>query len=286
MDAPIDGVLHPDRVTFFSLHDPERGETPVLVEVPHAGLAIPDGVESSLAVPRDAVLRDSDLYVDRIWDHAPEHGASLLVANVSRYVVDLNRAPDDVDRDTVPDHPAPRPTQARGVVWRITTDGRPALRAPLRFEELRGRLERFHEPYHRALRAALDAKRARFGWAIVVAAHSMPSMSRDGATRRADIVPGTRGRTSADPRVIDAVERHFRAAGLSVRHDDPYRGGWTTGHYGRPESGVHAIQIELNRALYVDEPTCKPKDAELAWMRSLSAGLLDRLGQLDLATRR
>jgi N-formylglutamate deformylase len=266
----------------FSLQAPERGETPVLVEIPHAGLAIPETVAGSLIVPRDVVLRDSDLYVDRIWDHAPEHGATLLCASVSRYVVDLNRAPDDVDRDTVPDHPAPRPTQARGVVWRVTTEGRPALRAPLRHAELRARLEIFHEPYHRALEAALERKRERFGWAVLVAAHSMPSTSRDGSSRRADVVPGTRGRTTADPRVIDAVERHFRAAGLSVRHDDPYRGGWTTGHYGRPERGIHAIQIELNRALYVDEPTSRPKDAELAWMRGLCGTLLDRLGTLEL----
>ncbi|AKF08616.1 N-formylglutamate amidohydrolase [Sandaracinus amylolyticus] len=272
-------------MTFYSLHAPDRAETPVVVEVPHAGLAIPERVASSLIVPREAVLRDSDLYVDRIWDEAPAHGATLLVAKVSRYVIDLNRAPDDVDRDTVPDHPAPRPTQARGVVWRVTTDGRPALRSPLRYADLRDRLDAFHDPYHRALRETLERKRERFGYAILVAAHSMPSTSRDGATRRADVVPGTRGRTSADPRVIDVVERHFRAAGLSVRHDDPYRGGWTTGHYGRPDEGVHAIQIELNRALYVDEPSSRPKDAELAWLRDLAGTLLDRLAHLDLAPR-
>jgi N-formylglutamate deformylase len=270
---------------FFSLRTPERAETPVLVEVPHAGLAIPEDVPGAIVVPRDAVLRDSDLYVDRIWDHAPDHGASLIVSDVSRYVVDLNRAPDDVDRDTVSDHPAPRPTQARGVVWRVTTDGRSALRAPLRYEDLRARLAAYHEPYHRAVRETLDAKKARFGFAILLAAHSMPSLSRDGTIRRADVVPGTRGRTSCDPRLTDVVERHFRAAGLSVRHDDPYRGGWTTGHYGRPDAGVHAIQIELNRALYVDEPTCRPKDAELAWMRTLGASLLDRLAKLDLRGR-
>ena len=85
--------------------------------------------------------------------------------------------------------------------------------------------------------------------------------------------------------LIDVVERHFRAAGLSVRHDDPYRGGWTTGHYGRPDEGVHAIQIELNRALYVDEPSSRPKDAELSWLRDLAGTLLDRLAQIDLSRR-
>jgi N-formylglutamate amidohydrolase len=268
-------------MTCFSLQAPTCRETPVVVEIPHAGLALPECVEG-LIVPRDAVLRDSDLYVDELFSAAPERGAHLLVARVSRYVVDLNRAPDDIDRDTVSDHPAPRPTQARGVVWRITTDGRPALRAPLRYAELCERLDTYHEPYHRTLRNLLEEKRERFGYAILVAAHSMPSTSRDGTTRRADVVPGTRGGRSADPRVIDAVERHFRAAGLKVRRDDPYRGGYTTGHYGCPERGVHAIQIEINRALYVDEATCRPKDAELAWLRTLASELVERLGAIDL----
>lgn len=253
-----------------------------MVEVPHAGLAIPEGVASSLAVPRDVVLRDSDLYVDRIWERAPEYGATLLSAQISRYVIDLNRAADDIDRDTVADHPAPRPTQARGVVWRVTTEGRPALREPLRYAELRDRLRTFHEPYHEVLARELRRKRARFGWAILVAAHSMPSRSRDSAMRRADIVPGTRGRTTADPRVIDLVDRHFRGAGLSVRHDDPYRGGFTTGHYGRPDESIHAIQIELNRALYADESTSRPKDDALSMLGDLCGGLLDRLARLDL----
>jgi N-formylglutamate amidohydrolase len=272
-------------MNLFTLYAPTRGETPVLVEIPHAGLAIPESVASDLVVPREAVLHDADLYVDQIFETAPEHGAHLLVSHVSRYVVDLNRAPDDIDRDTVLDHPAPRPTQVRGVVWRLTTDGRPAIRRPLRFAELSARLETFHAPYHRALRAALDDKRERFGFAILVAAHSMPSMSRDGRTRRADVVPGTRGRSSADPKVIDLVDRYFRAAGLTVRHDHPYRGGYTTGNYGRPEQGVHAIQIEINRALYLDEATCRPKDAQLGWLRTLAGGLIEQLGALDLRTR-
>jgi len=268
-------------MALFTLAAPDR-EGPVIVEIPHAGLAIPEGVARSLVVPRDAVLRDSDLYVDALWSHAPQHGAHLLVAQASRYVVDLNRAPDDVDRDTVVDHPAPRPSQARGVVWRVTTDGRPAMRRPMRYAELTDRLEAFHAPYHRALRRLVDEKRARRGHVILVAAHSMPSTSRDGAQRRADVVPGTRGRTTADPRIIDAVERHFRVAGLTVRHDDPYRGGYTTGHYGKPDAHVHAIQIEINRALYTDEATCRPRDAEITWLRGLVGSLLDRLATLPL----
>jgi N-formylglutamate amidohydrolase len=114
----------------------------------------------------------------------------------------------------------------------------------------------------------------------------MPSLGRsmhaDPGSRRADVVPGSCGRTSADSRVIDLVDAHFRGAGLSVRHDDPYRGGFSTGHYGRPRERWHAIQIELNRALYVDERTCTIKEPEFQLLQKLLDSLVEKLGTLDL----
>ncbi|HJK98192.1 MAG TPA: N-formylglutamate amidohydrolase, partial [Polyangiaceae bacterium LLY-WYZ-14_1] len=127
--------------------------------------------------------------------------------------------------------------------------------------------------------------RERFGFAILLAAHSMPSVGRlghlDTGARRADVVPGTRGRTTAHPALIDLVDRHFRSAGLTVRHDEPYRGGWTTSHYGRPHLGWHAIQIELNRALYVDEMTGEPRDGEFERLAALVTDLVEKLGAID-----
>lgn len=268
----------------YSRTAPAGDETPVLVEVPHAGLAVPDSVRDQVTVSRRVILRDSDVYVDKLYEDAPSAGASMLTAHVSRYVVDLNRAPDDVDSQTVPDHPDPRGVQPRGVVWRVTTEGLPALRAPLTYEALEHRLESYHAPYHAELSRMLAEKRERFGDAILLAAHSMPSVSRvsHGSVARADVVPGTRGRTTADPRVIDCVDAHFREAGLSVKHDDPYRGGWTTSHYGRPKEGVHAVQVELNRALYVDERTGRPKDGDFEALQETLVGLVAALGRLSL----
>ena len=258
----------------------------MLVEVPHAGLAVPELVRQQVVASDWAILRDADPYVDQLYGGAPAEGATLLCANVSRYVVDLNRAPDDVDAETVPDHPSPRAMQPRGVVWRMTTDGRPALREPLTYGELERRLETFHRPYHAALREQLERLRERFGFAIMVAGHSMPSIGRSGhsdsGVRRADIVPGTRGRTTADARLIDLADSHFRAAGLTVRHDDPYRGGWSTGHYGRPVEGWHAIQIEVNRALYMNETTGETLAEPMARMRTLLRELLAKIGKLTL----
>ena len=270
----------------FELNVPDRGALPVLVEVPHAGLGVPEAVRPLLAAPEASLLRDADIYVDQLYDEAADAGATVLSARLSRYVVDLNRSADDVDRETVPDHPAPRALQPRGVVWRMTTDGRPALERPLSFAELQDRIDRFHAPYHRTLEAQIERLRSRFGFAVLVAGHSMPSASRSSrsGTPRADVVPGTRGRTTAASEVIDLVDEHFVSAGHSVRHDDPYRGGFTTANYGRPQEGVHAIQIELNRALYVDEETLAPKPAEFDKLRSLLTHLIKRLGELDLTS--
>ncbi len=266
----------------FTLSREAGHDRPVVVEVPHAGLAIPDDVRDQLRVSRDHVMRDADLFLDRLYASAPTRGCSLLVSQVSRYVVDLNRAEDDIDRDVVPDHPRPRPTQSRGVVWRTTTTGEPALVDTLRHAQLETRLARYHRPYHLALEAEIERKRRLFGSVLVVCAHSMPSVTRPGAPRRADVVPGSRGGSTTSPQVLDVVDGCFRGAGLSVRHDDPYKGGFTTQKFGRPRDGVHAIQIELNRALYVNERTSEPDDAGFTRLTDLVDALLIQLARLDL----
>ncbi|MDB4974127.1 MAG: N-formylglutamate deformylase [Myxococcaceae bacterium] len=275
----------------LDFHAPEHGRTPVLVEVPHAGLSIPEPLAGEILVSEEVRKRDADLYVDELFALSPDAGAALLSARISRYVADLNRAPDDVELGALDEgvparlaHPT-QPRQPRGVVWRVTTDGRPVLRTPLDAAALRQRIELYHSPYHARLRDELEHTRQRFGYVILVAGHSMPSAVRRGTReieRRADIVPGSLGRTSADPRIIDLVERHFRAAGLSVRHDEPYRGGFTTAHYGRPAQGQHAIQIEINRALYMDELTCLRKPDNMASLQALLKDLVVRLGQLNM----
>lgn len=270
----------------FAFHAPRSQRTAVLVEVPHAGTAIPPALRDELIAPQELILRDADLFVDELYTASPDQGAALLCAQLSRYVVDLNRAPDDVDVETVFDHPAPRRMQPRGVVWRVTADGRPLLQRPLDYRALCERLALYHEPYHARLAAELGGVRAEHGFAILVAAHSMPSVVKRGARdveRRADVVPGSLGRTSAHRAIIDLVERHFRAAGLSVRHDDPYRGGYTTAHYGRPREGQHAIQIELNRALYMDERDCTRKPGDFERLQVLVNDLVANLGKLQPA---
>lgn len=266
----------------FSVVEPSGEETPVIVEVPHAGLWIDGPALATLAAPARSIGRDADLWVDELYADAPARGATLLVAHVSRYVVDLNRSEMDVDAESVVGAPSTA-RATRGIVWRLTSEGARVLDAPLSPQELERRLDAFYRPYHGALADLIAQKRTRFGYAIVIAAHSMPSVGRaalgDAQVHRADVVPGTRGRTSAAPRFIDAVDAEARAAGFSVSHDDPYQGGFTTMHYGRPREASHVVQIELARRLYMDEKTLR-KNAGFARVRSFCSEIVARLGQI------
>jgi len=271
----------------FRLESPRGRGGAVVVEVPHAGLRLPGDVLETLHVDARTVLRDADAYVDKLFAQAPRAGATLLVAECSRYVVDLNRRPDDIDGAAVEGIGAARGWFPRGVVWRETSEGTLALRRRLTQAEFARRLADYYAPYHAALAAQLEALHRRHGRALLLAAHSMPSTDRASEAapgspprRRADVVPGSRGRTTAHPALIDAVAQHFRAAGLSVRHDDPYRGGATTQHWGRPAEGFHALQVELNRALYMDEATGAPRPDGMAFLTGLCTDLVVRLASV------
>lgn len=263
----------------FELIEPKGGETPVVVEIPHAGLSLDAETLAYTIAPARSVARDADLLVDALFEDAPAEGATLLYARASRYVVDLNRSENDIDADAV--EGAPRIPWPRGLIWRLTTDGDPILTKRLPAAELERRLELVYRPYHRVLEQLLARKRARFGFAILLCAHSMPSQPRRGhaepAGARADIVPGTRGRTSAAGAVIDVVDKHARGCGYTVRHDDPYKGGFSTGNYGKPAVAVHAVQVEIARRLYMDETALRADAQGFRGVREFARTLVARL---------
>lgn len=266
----------------FVLTEPRAPEVPVIVEVPHAGLEVDAETLATLVAPALAIGRDADLYVDELYADAPDSGATLLTARMSRYVCDLNRSEHDVDRDTVlgaSGRPSPH-----GLIWRSTTDNRAAIARPLSRAELDRRLQAYYRPYHDQLDVLVRDRLARHGFVIVVSGHSMPSRGRDGhddpGRERADVVPGTRQRTTAAPAVIDVAERVAERFQLALAHDEPYRGGHTTVRYGRPAAGIHAIQIELNRKLYMDEHTLSKKPNEFRVVRSFCRSLVQELSAL------
>ena len=260
---------------------PTSAPRPIIVEVPHAGVFVPPEVRPELTLDAIGVSRDADLYVDRLYQQAPSLGATLIYTEISRFVVDLNRAPDDVDKESVPAHPNPRPDAPRGLIWRIATDGTNTLTAPLSLASWRHRVASYHAPYHTALDEAIAAAIARFGKVLILSGHSMPSVGKpthaDPGKRRADVVPGDVKGKSCAPRVTETAVSHFAAAGLSVAPNDPYMGGETTRRLGRPDAHLHALQVELNRDLYYDEATFAIRDDGFKRLQRLCAELVDRL---------
>jgi N-formylglutamate deformylase len=271
----------------FRLHAPDRDVaiTPVVLSVPHAGTLVPDEDAGLLAISGDALLRDADLFVNRLIEGVSRRGVVVLEALVSRYIVDLNRAPDDVDREVCPEVPRPARPSARGLIWRTTTDGAQVLRRPLTLPEVNSRRARVHTPYHQALQSLLEERRRRHGFAILVDLHSMPSTGRPGhddpGARRADIVPGDLRGSSCAPALSSRVTEHFTALGYSVRPNDPYMGGFITKEHGRPARGVHAIQIEVNRDLYMNESTFVFLDDKARRLRESLAALIAALCAFD-----
>lgn len=254
----------------------------MVVEVPHAGL----GLDAQSAVwsvaPLRSVVRDADLYVDRLYADAPGLGATLFVSELSRYVCDLNRSENDVDRLSVAGgqgEGAPH-----GFIWRRTSDGEAALASPLSQQEQIRRRDSFYRPYHAALNELLTDMRQQFGFVILLCAHSMPSRGKPGTLDagrvRADVVPGTRGKTTCGAALTTIAENLTLQFGWTLRHDHPYRGGHTTAHYGRPAQGWHAMQIELSRSLYMDEATLIPSSG-MQHARSFCAEMVGSLTRLN-----
>jgi N-formylglutamate deformylase len=305
--------LFPDPEDTFRCRVLIPPETPVVLSVPHAGIAT-TGFDGALASTLD-VRGDADLLVDQLYGVSvdattkaatktatdgttmtvPRPGAPAMpvtgperlsrsrvyvAAQLSRFICDMNRDPDDVSPAAVPEHPAPRNTDGRGFVWAITTNGEPALARPLSLEEWRAR-QLAHAAYHAAISKAVARARDRFGFALLVDGHSMPSVGRPGhkdrGHPRAEIVPGNRDGTSCSDRLSRAVETHFRSAGYSVSFNDPYKGGFITTHHGRPTDGVHAIQIEVRRDLYMDETAFTPRSEGFARLQATLRTLLETL---------
>ena len=267
--------------------------SPVVLSVPHAGISTL-GFESALSSELD-VRCDADLFVDRLYGvdapviagapTATPVAVPYAVATLSRFVCDMNRHPDDVSPGTVPEHPAPRNADGRGFVWGVTTTGAPALSRPLRLDEWQARAD-VHAAYHGVLRGMLARARERFGYAILVDGHSMPSVGKighkDPGRARADVVPGDREGTSCAPALSAFVGAHFEDRGYSVAFNDPYKGGFITTHHGQPADRIHAIQIELRRDLYMNETTFAPSPPGFRRLQTDLEALLTSLSTLRL----
>lgn len=272
---------------YFRIERPEQQTIPVVVDVPHAGELIPADVRAEMVIGEKVLRRDLDLYVDQLWQETTAQGATLVASHVSRYVVDLNRACDDISPLTVQGGlcvEKPGYYHDRGVVWRTTTAGTPVMAEAMTPELFKRRIDTFYWPYHRALEAEIERVRAQFGYCILLDGHSMPSMGRRGHTdpgsQRAEIVPGDLEGEACSPLLRMCVEEHFREAGYTVKSNTPYKGGWITRNYGQPHRGVHAIQIEVRRDLYMDERTFRIHPQGLERLARACNALVPKVAEL------
>lgn len=264
----------------FTADLPDPPPHPLVVSVPHAGVDT-QGFAGPLAGDLD-VRCDADLFVDELYRLA--HPAVFIAARLSRFVCDLNRHPDDVSARAVPSHPQPGNHDGRGFLWEVTTTGKPALGRPLSHDEWEQR-RAAHQAYHGAIATALERARDRFGYAILLDGHSMPSVGRrghsDSGRIRPDIVPGDKLGQSCGPALSALVGQHFTEHGLKVAFNDPYKGGFITAHHGRPAQGFHAIQIEMRRDLYMDEVSYTRLPENMARLGAVLEALLRKLERLD-----
>ncbi|QOL81675.1 N-formylglutamate amidohydrolase [Pseudooceanicola spongiae] len=250
----------------YDLFRPERLTTSVVFASPHSGCDYPDDLMQKTRLDRHQVRSSEDAFVDQIFACAPEFGAPLLCATTPRAYVDMNRAIDELDPALVEGVRRrghnPRIASGLGVIPRVVAGGMPIYHGKLTLEEAEERLARTWTPYHATLQSLLNEARAGFGEAILLDCHSMPHEALDGvarnARRRPEVVLGDRFGASADSFLVDRIEAAFASAGLNVVRNAPFAGAYVTQHYGRPGRAQHAVQIEIDRAIYMDERRIEP----------------------------
>lgn len=244
---------------------PAEVATGVVFASPHSGAAYADSFLRASLLDEMTIRSSEDAFVEQLFEAAPLLGAPLLAADVPRAFVDLNRAADELDPALIDGARGashnPRVSSGLGVIPRVVANGRAIYRGKITMAEAQMRLADHWHPYHRALRGLLDSARARFGTTILIDCHSMPHEAIDqagGPANRPDIVLGDRFGAACGAGTMRQIERAFVDAGFRVARNAPFAGAFVTQHYGRPSRGQHAVQVEIDRSLYMDEATIKP----------------------------
>ena len=271
----------------LDLLQPPTRALPLVLTSPHSGADYPAGFLAASRLDPLTLRRSEDCFVDDLFAAAPDLGAPLLAARFPRAYLDVNREAWELDpamfSDALPSYVnvrSPRVRMGLGTIARVVASGEEIYASKLAFADARQRVDALYHPYHRALRRLVDETGSRFGGYLLIDCHSMPSgASAVGAELGADIVLGDCHGTSCAARVVDAARLFLAERGFAVAINAPYAGGFTTGHYGTPRRGRHALQIEINRALYMDERNFKKKPG-FNRLASQMTALVAHLGQV------
>ncbi|HET9470505.1 MAG TPA: N-formylglutamate amidohydrolase, partial [Usitatibacter sp.] len=267
----------------FRKTPPGQRHVPLVLDSPHSGTEYPE--DFAPGVPLEALRQSEDSYVDELYAHGPAVGATLIAARFPRSYIDPNRSLLDIDTSLL-DAPWPGPAVATrktalgiGLIWRVLDTGAPIYARKLTVEEVKRRIVRYHQPYQRAVKDALDATYEHFGAVWHLNLHSMPSVSgrisEEGPGKpRADFVLGDRDGTTCDAEFTGIVGEALRGMGYQVKVNDPYKGVELVRAFSDPAAGRHSLQVEVNRRLYLDEKT-REKTAGFAGLQRDLSRLLE-----------
>jgi N-formylglutamate amidohydrolase len=272
----------------FDRFGPLMPTTPLVIAIPHAGRDYPPALLDNSLLPEAMLAKLEDRFADRLAAGAPALGATLFIARRARAWIDLNRDERELDSAMI----VPPPHSDRliasvkvrgglGLIPRRIGGSGEILRRRLPEADVAARIESDHRPWHAAIAAALAAARARFGIALLIDLHSMPPIEPNEPDEAPQIVIGDRHGRSCHPRFTERLTVEAAASGLSVSRNLPYAGGHTLDRHGRPKAGLHAVQIELDRSLYLAADLRAPGPglmATAALVTRLAAAMLDELG--------
>jgi N-formylglutamate amidohydrolase len=290
----FDGELSPP----FEIVEPAAWRAPIIFNSPHSGSAYPNDFLHASRIDLPTLRRSEDSFMDELIADLSASGFATVRVHFPRSYVDVNREPYELDprmfAGRLPSFANTRSMRVAGglgTIPRVVGDGQEIYRERLLVDDALSRIETLYKPYHRALRRLISRVHQAFGTVVVVDCHSMPSIgvSRD-EPRRPDVVIGDRYGTSCAPLLPDTIEETMSRLGYSVGRNKPYAGGFITEHYGNPASGLHAVQLELNRAIYMDERRREkgPRFAQVAadfklLAEALATVPLDDLGPFQTA---
>lgn len=271
---------------------PAQQTAPVVFSSPHSGRDYPEDFLAASRLDEQAIRRSEDSFVDEIFAPAPHYGAPLLRALFPRAFVDPNREPFELDQamfaGPLPSYVnkrSPRVAAGLGTIARVVANGAEIYAGKLNFAEASARIDRCYRPYHAALEDLITATQRTFNHCILIDCHSMPSvggpMENDaGHRRQVDFVLGDAHGRSCSRTLTVMVEETLRDMGYTVVRNAPYSGGFITRNYGQPAQGVHALQIEINRGLYMYEPDFS-RSADMADVVANMSRLTERLVGLE-----
>jgi N-formylglutamate amidohydrolase len=268
----------------FDLYLPEKQTSPFVFSSPHSGRAYEATFCGQSRLDALTLRSSEDAFVDKLFSDAPRHGAPLLAACAPRAFLDLNRAMDELDPALIKDVPKtphnPRINSGLGVVPRVVSGGRGIYAGQITRAEADARLTSFWHPYHKQLRELMFETTEQFGEAVLIDCHSMPhealeSYSRPGIARP-DVVLGDRYGAAASYTVVARLETAFSDAGLRVARNTPFAGAYIAQAYGRPTRGQHVVQVEIDRALYLDEARVEPR-ADFADFQALISDVIAQI---------